>query len=136
MVLTTTSGDPMDVNQVIAAYVTLRDKKEALKKKQAEEMAPLSERMTKLEAWLQNHLNKQNLKTLRGEAGTAFIKEVTSATVEDGEAFFEFVKSTEKWELIDRRCSKSVVDAYFQTFGTLPPGIKYTREEVCQVRRK
>jgi hypothetical protein len=125
----------MDVDQVVAAYISLRDKRDALKKKQSLEMEPITSRMQKVEAWLQNHLNTQNIRSLKSASGTAFLKEVSSATVEDREAFMNFVRENNLWEFLDSRCSKSVVDDYVQQTGNLPPGIKYSREEVCQVRR-
>jgi hypothetical protein len=125
----------MNVDQVIAGYIRLRDQRDALKKKHTEELRPVTERMTKLEMWLQNHLNTLGLNSLKGESGTAFLKEVTSATVEDGEVFINFIRENEMWELIERRCSKSVVDDYVSQKGTLPPGVKYSRETVCQIRR-
>jgi hypothetical protein len=112
----------MNVDQVIAGYIRLRDQRDALKKKHTEELRPVTERMTKLDS-------------LKGESGTAFLKEVTSATVEDGEVFINFIRENEMWELIERRCSKSVVDDYVSQKGTLPPGVKYSRETVCQIRR-
>lgn len=125
----------MDINEVIAAYIKLRDARDELKKKHAEELEPITSKMSKVEAWLQTHLTTQGIDSVKGAAGTAFLKEVTSATVEDGEAFFAHVKLTGQWELLERRCAKSVVEDYVREKGELPPGIKYTATMVCQVRR-
>lgn len=125
----------VDVNEVVEAYIMLRDARDALRKKQAEDMIPITSKMSKLEAWLQNYLGSQNLNSLKVDSGTAFLKQVSSATVDDGEAFLEFVRESGMWELIERRCAKSVVDDYVEQKGQLPPGVKYSRETVCQVRR-
>jgi hypothetical protein len=125
----------VDVNEVVQAYIVLRDARDALKKKQADDMIPITSKMQKLEGWLQNYLTGNKVNSLKVDSGTAFLKEVSSATVEDGEAFIEFVRASGMWELIERRCAKSVVDDYVEQHGTLPPGVKYSRETVCQVRR-
>jgi hypothetical protein len=124
-----------DVNEVVEAYIKLRDARDELRKKQTEEMVPITAKMSKIEAWLQNYLQSHNLKSLKAEGGTAFLKEVSSATVDDGEAFLDFIRESGMWELIERRCAKSVVDDYVEQKGELPPGVKYSRETVCQIRR-
>lgn len=125
----------MDVNEVIAAYIKLRDARDAMKKKHTEELAPITTRMEKVEAWLQTHLLNLGIESVKGAAGTAFLKQVTSATLEDGEAFFKHVQATGQWELLERRCAKSVVEDYVAQNGEPPPGVKWSATQVCQVRR-
>lgn len=124
-----------DVNEVIAAYIKLRDARDEMKKQHAEQLLPITSRMEKVEAWLQTHLVNQGVESVKGAAGTAFLKQVTSATLEDGEAFFEHVKASGQWELLERRCSKSVVEDYVSQHGEPPPGVKWSATQVCQVRR-
>jgi hypothetical protein len=125
----------MNVDQVIAGYIQLRDQKDAMKKRHTEEMAPLLSKMQKLEAWLQTHLTSQGITSQKGASGTAYLKEVSSATVEDRAAFFAYCRDNDMWDLLETRCAKTVVDEFVEKKGELPPGIKYTRETVCQIRR-
>lgn len=123
------------VDKVIERYISLRDEADEIKKRHTEELAQLKNNMTKLEAWLQNHLQTQGLQSFKGTSGTAFTKEVSSATVEDRAAFFDFAINQGNTELLDARCSKTVVDEYVETHGTPPPGVKYSKALIVQVRR-
>lgn len=124
------------VDKVIAAYIKLRDTKDEVKRKHSAELAPINDQMMKLEAFLQSELQKAGLTQFKAAGvGVAFIKTDTSATVEDRDAFFDFVKTNGKWELLDARCSKSVVQEYVEAHGEIPPGIKFQQEQVVQIRR-
>jgi hypothetical protein len=125
----------MNIDDVIKGYVKLRDELDARKKEQAMELAPLREKMDKIEAWLQNQLQSQGLKNFKGASGTAFLKEVTSATVQDWDATLAFIKEQDRWELLERRVAKTVVEDYVESTGEIPPGVELKRETVVQVRR-
>lgn len=125
----------MKIDQVIQAYVALRDDLDAMTKRQKEETAPLREKMHKLEMWLQNQLQEQGLQNFKATTGTAFLKEVTSVTVENWEATLPFIKDKDMWDMLEKRVSKSVVEDYIESTGEIPPGVSVKRETVVQVRR-
>jgi hypothetical protein len=125
----------MNIDDVIKAYVALRDKLDATVKRQKEEVAPIREQMGKIENWLQNQLQTQGLQNFKGASGTAFLKEVSSATVEDWDATLAFIKEQGAWELLERRVSKTVVEDFVESTGEIPPGVNLKRETVVQVRR-
>jgi hypothetical protein len=125
----------MNIDDVIKAYVALRDKLDATVKRQKEEVAPIREQMGKIENWLQNQLQTQGLQNFKGASGTAFLKEVSSATVEDWDATLAFIKEQGAWELLERRVSKTVVEDFVESTGNIPPGVNLKRETVVQVRR-
>lgn len=121
-------------DQVVQRYIQLRDEKDAIQKRHKEELATVNSNMEKLEAWLQKHLQDGGLQSLKSALGTAFLKDVSSATVEDREAFFAFALDGHL-ELLDARCSKTVVDDFVEANGSPPPGVKYNKTQVVQVRR-
>jgi hypothetical protein len=125
----------MNIDDVINGYIVLRDKLEATVKRQKEEVAPIREQMGKIENWLQNQLQTQGLQNFKGGSGTAFLKQVSSATVEDWDATLAFIKDQGAWELLERRVSKTVVEDYVESTGNIPPGVNLKRETVVQVRR-
>ena len=125
----------MKIDQVIQAYVALRDELDLLTKRHKEEAAPLRDKMFKLEVWLQNQLQTQGLKNFKADTGTAFLKEVTSTTVEDWNVTLPFIKEKELWDMLEKRVSKSVVEDYIESTGEIPPGVNVKRETVVQVRR-
>ena len=125
----------MNVDDVIKGYIALRDKKEETERRHKEELAPLRDRMAKVEAWLHDHLLQHNLTNLKGASGTAFLQEATSVTVADWDAAFEFIQQEGAWELLEHRVSNSVVQDYIESKGVTPPGVNVKKELVVRVRR-
>jgi hypothetical protein len=125
----------VNIDEVIAAYVKLRDAKEELQRKHKEELIPVRQKMDRIESWLQNELQKQSLQSFKGDAGTAFLQEETSATVADWDATLAYIRENDKWELLEKRVSKTVVADHIETFSTVPPGVSFRREMVVRVRR-
>ena len=126
----------MNIDQVIEGYLALRGQKEALAKKQKEEMAPLLDKMEKVENWLQAQLQSQGLTSIAAKGvGTAFLETRTDAGVADWDAAFEWIKATGQWAFLERRVSKSVVKDYMDAHGEVPPGIAVSSEVVLRVRK-
>jgi len=123
------------VDEVVKGYIKLRDKKNEIKKEQAEELRPLTEKMMLLENWLQRDLMTRGVESERTKEGTAFMSTVASATVKDRDALFEFVKENEMWDLLENRVSKSVVRDYLEDTGEVVPGVNYEVTKVVRVRR-
>lgn len=128
-------AQPVNIDDVIGAYVALRDLIDETTKRHKEELAPHREKMAKIEAWLQNQLQTQGLQNFKGKSGTAFLKNVTGATVADWDATLPFIRDNNLWEMLERRVSKSVVEDYIEAHGEVPPGVNFTNETVVQVRR-
>jgi hypothetical protein len=123
------------MDQVIAAYIHLREEKDKLSKKQKEEMAPLTDKMNKLLAWTHQQLQSQGQKNARVDSGTAFLQTDISVTVEDWDAVWNFVVSNGLKALLERRVSKGVVQEYIESTGEVPPGVKVTSEISCHIRK-
>jgi hypothetical protein len=122
--------------QVIAAYLKLRQQKDKLYEKQKSEMAPLNEKMDKLESYMLALLNKANVDSMAFKGvGTMFKKNVQSVTVEEWEATLDWIRSQNAWEFLERRVSKTVVQEYSEAHGEVPPGVKVTNDTVVQVRK-
>jgi hypothetical protein len=125
----------VNTDDVIAAYVKFRDDKDTMESRHKEELAPLNDKMRKIEMWLQNQLQLQGLSNFKGEAGTAFLQTVSTMKVEDRESLFKHCAEQGNWELVDGRVSKSVVEDYIETHGKIPPGVSVKRETVVRIRR-
>jgi hypothetical protein len=120
---------------VIRAYIVLRDKYDAKVKVQKAELAIDRDALDKIETWLQNQLQSQGLSNFKGKSGTAFLKEVSTATVQDWDATLAFIRDKGRWELLERKVSKTVVEDYVTATGNVPPGVELKRSVVTQVRR-
>jgi hypothetical protein len=125
----------INVDDVIKAYIATRDEIDKMKEDHKAQLAPLDDRLRKIEMWLQNQLQSQGLNSLRGSKGTAFMQEVMNTTVEDWTSTLDAIKAKDLWPLLDRRVSKSAVQDYITEYGEPPPGVKVTRATVVRVRR-
>lgn len=125
----------VNVDDVIQAYIKLRDDVETAQKRHTEELAPLRDKMQKCENWLQNQLQSAGLQSFKSEKGTAFFQEVQTVSVQDWDETKAFIQEKNMWDLLDRRISKSAVLDYIESFGEAPPGTKVVRTKLVRIRR-
>ena len=122
---------------VIAAYVKTRDELAELKKEFEASIAKLKEMQVKRENYLAAKLSDLGADSLKASSGTCFFKTASSATVADGQAFTDWVM--EDWDnrnhFLERRVSKTAVDAAVEAGEVPPSGINYSTVRVVQVRR-
>lgn len=123
------------MDQVIAAYLKLRQHKDEVSKRHKEELAPVNDQLNKLMAWTHGQLNSQGQKNARVDSGTAFLQTDTSVTVQDWDTVIAFIKEHGLFELLERRVSKGVVQEYIESTGEIPPGVKVVSEISCHIRK-
>lgn len=123
------------LDDVVAGYVRLRDQKKELQSRHKEELAPLNAKMETMEGWLRRELDKQHAESIRTDKGTVFKHVRTSATVRDWESTLNFIRSTQSWDLLERRISKLAVEERAEE-GIEVPGVAITRDITVQIRRK
>lgn len=121
----------LDLESVIKTYVTLRDQQAAMSARHREEMEPLNRDMQDIEAALAAVMDEQKVDKLGTNFGTAYFSETTSCTVDDREAFFDFVFENQRRDLLEARVSKT---AFLETGGDAP-GVKVSRSRRVNVRR-
>lgn len=128
----------MNVEDLIAAYLRLRDKKEALKKKFKQETAELDEALGQAEAFLSAQMKKMGVDSLTARsAGTVYTSVRRTATLTDRAAFMDFVLGDieANGAMLDARANAVAVAEHADEFGELPPGVKLTMIETINVRR-
>jgi hypothetical protein len=125
----------VSVEEVVKGYIKLRDKKNDLKREHTEELAPINEKMALVEGWLMRDLVTRGVQSQKTAAGTAFLQKSTRATVKDRDAFLEFVKEKEMWDLLENRVAKSVVVDYLENTGEVIPGVNFEQTQVVRIRR-
>jgi hypothetical protein len=125
------------VSEMIGTYIKLRDKKDALKKEHSGVIKQYDDAMEKIELWLMGQLQAQQVNSMSCDAGVAFFKRVTSATVADTGMFREHVISTGNFDLADFRAKKEAVEDYINNHdGQLPPGVNFRASNEVFVNRK
>ncbi len=126
----------MKLSEAVTLYIQLRDKKAEMKSEFEASVAPINEKMEKLEAKLLDVFNKTGMDSVKTEHGTAYTAVRTTASVADREAFMEFVKANEEWSLIEVRAAKTAIEQFRDNNDNeLPPGINIRSERVVNIRR-
>lgn len=128
-------ASPPTLEDVVAKYVALRDRKAQLEAKCKADVAEINRALDKLEVYFLNRMNAQGLEALPTAAGTAYKSVRTSVKVADWDSFLEFVREGEHWTMLERRASKSAVEEYKEANQDLPPGLDAHSEVVVNVRR-
>jgi phosphopantetheine adenylyltransferase len=124
------------IDNVVDAYVKLRDRKAQLKKEHDAKVAPIAEKMAQIEAFLLTQAKNQGVQSFKTEAGTAYKSQDTSVTVADKDAYLRFINENNFWHGLDVKANKTAVIEYMAEHdGDLPPGLNYRAEDVINVRR-
>jgi phage host-nuclease inhibitor protein Gam len=126
----------MKLSEAVSLYIQMRDKKAQMKADFEASIAPLNEKMDKLEAKLLDVFNKTGMDSVKTEFGTAYATTRTTASVADRDAFMDYVKANEEWALLEVRTSKTAVEQYrAANDNELPPGVNLREERVVNIRR-
>lgn len=125
----------MKLNDLVAKYIELRDKKYELKHKYEYQAAQLDDVLNKIEAKLLEVFDKMGMDSVKTEFGTAYSSTRSSASVADPETFMSFVIENAEWSLLEKRVAKLAVEQYRDANGDLPPGINYRAERVVNIKR-
>ena len=124
-----------NVDQVIAAYLKLRNKKDAIEAEAKERVKELKEKMLKFEAWLKVRADEQGVTSFKTPHGTAFITTTDFANVADWDATLEFIRTNEAYDMLEKRVSKTAVRAYIESTREVPAGVNYGTKLEVNVRK-
>lgn len=125
----------MDLEELIGQYIALRDKRAALKKVFTEKDDALKAAMSAAEAVALEKMNSVGADSIRTSAGTVFKETKRSVTTADVETFFNYVRETESWDMIEKRPARATVLEWADEHGTLPPGLNLFSELTIKIRR-
>ena len=127
----------MKLDELVANYIKLRDKKSQLKKQYDEKVAKVDAVMDKMEAIILKTFQDSGIDSARTDAGTAYISTRTSPTVGSREEFLSWVLQDpdERSIFLENRVSKVAVEQFKAANDDLPPGINFRSEVTVGVRR-
>lgn len=127
----------MKLDELVANYIKLRDKKSQLKKQYDEKVAKVDAVMDKMEAIILKTFQDSGIDSARTDAGTAYISTRTSATVASREELFQWIQEDfeERSIFLENRVSKVAVEQFKAANDDLPPGVNFRSELVVGVRR-
>lgn len=121
--------------QLINAYVHLRDKKKELQEQHKKELAPYNDKLYKLEMGLLSILNADGAESMKTKEGTVYKKVRTAVKVENWEATLPYLIDNGLTHMLEKRLAKTSVDEFVAANGTPPPGVSITSDLMVGVRR-
>jgi hypothetical protein len=77
-----------------------------------------------LEGYFEKALTDAGAQNIVTPLGTVHWNTRVTASLEDAEVFMDFVKSTQNFDLIERRASATAAKDYAEKNNMLPPGVK------------
>lgn len=125
----------MDITTLTEKYLKLRDHKAGLKAKFTADTAAIDHALETAEAAILAFFQEHGMTSASCANGTAYQSTRTSATVADWDAVLGFVKTNERWDMLERRVAKKAVEDYVEAEGDLPPGVNWKSEITINVRR-
>lgn len=75
------------IDEVVAKYISLRDKQSEISKRHEEELKPIGDAMGVIEAWLLNQMNELGVDSFKTPSGTPYKAVNRSVKLTDAEAF-------------------------------------------------
>jgi hypothetical protein len=125
----------VNVDQVIAAYMTLRAKKDAIEGEVKTKVAEIKAKMDKLESWIKTQADEQGVTSFKTKHGTAFLTTTDYANVADWDSVLDFIKTNDAFEMLEKRVSKTAVRNYVENDKFVPPGVNYGTKLEVNVRK-
>ena len=125
----------MKLSEAVAMYIKLRDTKAQIAAEAKAQIAPIDEKMDKLESKLLEAFDRAGMDSVKTEAGTAYTSVRTTMSVSDRDSFVRHVRETMNLDLLEVRVNKLAAESFLGETGQLPPGIKCDRERTVGVRR-
>jgi hypothetical protein len=127
---------PDNLGELIELYLTTRDAKQALERKQREHLKKYNATMKKIEGKLMSMLQERGLQSLSSDIGTAYLSTKRSAPISDSEAFRNYVIENRAWDMVDWHANVVAVSDFIAEHEVLPPGVEFKSIVSLGVMRK
>lgn len=125
----------VNVDDVVSAYMKLRDKKESMEAAVKEQTKAIKEKMNQLEAWLKEKADADGVTSFKTKHGTAFLTTTDYATVADWDAVLNFIRENEAFDMLEKRVSKIAVRGYIDSNKAVPAGVNYGTKLEINIRK-
>jgi len=123
------------MDELVAAYVKLRDRKKEMENRLKKDLEPIVEAMAKLEAHFLLHMQSNGVTSFATVNGTAYQSRQPSVSVADWEVFFKWAMASDQLGMLVRGANKAAVAAYAEETETVPPGLNFSQALTVNVRR-
>lgn len=123
------------VDKRVQQYIEVRDAIKAANEKHEASIKPLVELQNLLTGWMQNFMEQAGADNIKTAHGTCYCTTRYTASLADPEAFMAFVKSTNSFDMLDRKANVTAVKDYVAENNVLPPGVNLSSIKTIGVRR-
>lgn len=128
--------DELPVDNIVAAYVKLRDAINDKEETHKEEIAVLKAQLDELSSALLEVCAAQNIDSMRTPAGTVSRRVTNRYWTSDWESMYRFIEEQKAPWLLERRISNNMMQQFLEDEPDLtPPGLQADRKFVISVRR-
>lgn len=119
----------------VAVYRKLREDMAAEKKELEAKQRDRKQLMKDIEMVFKEEMLETGTQSIKTANGTAYMSRVGSVTAPDWDAFINWVRAKDRWDMLERRPSKSEVMQYAEeTGGDLPAGVDFTMITKVNIR--
>lgn len=125
----------LTIDQVIGAYLKLRNKKEAIEAETKDKVKGIKDQLLKLEAWIKEKADAEGVTSFKTEHGTAFLTTTDYANVADWDSVLNFILENEAFDMLEKRVSKTAVRGYIEATKAVPSGVNYGTRIDVNVRK-
>ena len=125
----------MDIDQKVGQFIQLRDLKKALKTAWEDKNRKVEAAMKLIEGELSEFMRSNKVQNLASKHGTAYRSTRYSASLQDADAFMQFVIANNQFDLLDRKANANAVRDYIEATKVEPPGCKLSALEHVGVTR-
>lgn len=137
----------LSVDELVKAYIGLRDKKAELKAEFSAKQKPYDDALYQIECEMLSKMNESGVESMKTASGTAYKSTRATVTISDKEAFKHFIYNLMEQEassdgdplsafdFLDIKANKTACEDFLSAFDELPAGVNIRREEVVGFRR-
>ena len=129
--------DALDVSKLTKVFIKIRDERKQIADDFNKRDGELASKQDMIKSALLNHLQEQNIDSIKTAEGTFFRSTKQKYWTSDWDAMHKFVIEHAVPELFDKRLNQTNMKQFLEENPELPPeGLKIDNEYVISVRKK
>ena len=123
------------ISEAVGWLTQLRTQKALLDAEYKEKIAPINDKIQKIECALLAKMQKEGVDSYKTGHGTVYKSMRTSVSCPDKSAFMDYIKKNNYFELLEVRPLKTAIEEFNAGHGFLPPGVDYSQEVKLNFRK-
>jgi len=125
----------MDIEIKTQELLKLRTAKAEIARIAKENTAKIQSAMDTISEDIKEYLQQNKIQSIKTKDATLYISTTHSVGVEDWSKVLGFIKENDRYDMLEKRISKTAVMEYVEEKGVLPKGVKYSAIQSLNVRK-